>query len=103
MLSLVKGMQKNTFWRIKMNKLKTLKDIIPANEFDRNKFSVRQGIQKLYSEQELRQAAVEWIMEYRNIYNNMLSEDAKKDRFVLGKAEGLKEFFNISEDNFDFE
>lgn len=44
-----------------MDELKTLKDLTYADKFNRNKFSVRNNYEKLYSEKDLKSSAIKWI------------------------------------------
>ena len=77
-----------------MKELKTLKDFWTILPLEQHSFSNKVDV-ILHT---FRAEAIKWIKEYRSIYNNMLSDKAKEYRFVLGKAEGLKEFFNMTED-----
>ena len=81
---------------------KTLEEITPANEFHRNKFSVRNENAKLYEDKDLKQAAIEWVK-----YFQTEKERSKKYKslYVISaiiydaKIRVLMEFFNLTEDD----
>ena len=51
-----------------MDELKTLKDLPYADKFNRNKFSVRNNYEKLYSEKDLKSSAIKWIKKLEQSY-----------------------------------
>jgi len=93
-----------------MVELKTLKEITPANDFDRNKFSVRNGHEKLYSESDLREFIIKWIKQIdKSIYNDPRLRDKcpycgynmneKNNSQKVAQKFILKGIFNITEDD----
>ncbi len=80
-----------------MTELKTLKDIPPANETDRNKFSTRQGITKLYCEEDLKKSAIEWIKAIEKGFNSEeLHIDCNGNKGILS---WIKYIYNITEED----
>ena len=79
--------------------LKTLKDLTSANDFDRNKFGVRNGCEKLYSEEVLRASAIEDIKEL----NKKIKNDTSLDNYNKLGYEDIINYimdkFNISEED----
>lgn len=79
--------------------MKTLKDLWAADEFDRHKFSVRNGYKKLYSEDVLRNAAIEWL-KCPDIFGAFLNSMTQEEHHgFLEKTQGddfliIDEFFN---------
>jgi len=73
------------------------KKIISPNEMIYHINQQIEVINKLRLKQ-IKSEVIKWVKKYKKIYIDMLSDKAKEDRFVLGKAEGLREFFNITED-----
>jgi len=57
-----------------MVELKTLKDIMPASEFHRNKFSVREGYAELVEKKDLRAEAIHWVKKFRKENHEDLGE-----------------------------
>lgn len=65
--------------------LKTVKDIPKANEFDRNKFSTREGHTELIDKKDLKQLAIKWVKYFGTdldfttftAFHNITGEDLK--------------------------
>ena len=92
--------------------MKTLKDLKPFDQFDRNKFSVRQGIIELVSKEDLKQEAINWIKhieedieEVRELQGKMIKNPLSKivmgglDEILDGQITWIKLFFDITEDD----
>jgi len=69
-----------------MTELKTVKDIKKADEFDRNKFSVREGFKELIDKGELKAEVINWVKTMR-------------ERGTIIMESDFMEFHNISEED----
>ena len=74
--------------------MKTLNEISPANNFDRNKFSVREGITELISKKELRQEALAWVKHLSKKKCFYCANEKENKEYLIG---WIKTFFNLSE------
>jgi hypothetical protein len=95
------------------DRLKTLEDINPATIWDRNKFSVRENIVKLYSDIDLKKAAINKIKTWRRYLSDGVwirleggylvfeSDNIKKnsDYTLIGSISCFVRFFNITDED----
>jgi len=88
---------------------KTLNEIPPTNAARINLFSIRNGHIKLYEDRDLKQAAIEWILELENEDYAGLGMPWQRDIEVENWSDGyimargiihwIKNFFGIKEED----
>jgi len=69
--------------------LKTLEDIEPANIFDRNKFSTREGYTKLVDKEIVKKEAIKWVQEWYKGH----------DGWTVFNVRTFMKFHNIAEED----